>query len=97
MKRIVLAALATMAVAAPAGALPMASETPGTAAARKQVEIRAMWREHVEIVRRTFESFDRRDRTGGVAALEKLVDHPLDGASLAAPRAWRRPRACGDV
>jgi hypothetical protein len=38
MKRIVLAALATMALAAPA-ALPMASETPGTAAARKQVEI----------------------------------------------------------
>jgi hypothetical protein len=39
MKRIVLAALATMALAAPAAALPMASETPGTAPARKQVEI----------------------------------------------------------
>lgn len=39
MKRIVLAGLATMALAAPAAALPMASETPGTAAAQKEVEI----------------------------------------------------------
>jgi hypothetical protein len=39
MKRIVLAGLAMMALAAPAAALPMASETPGTAAAQKQVEI----------------------------------------------------------
>jgi hypothetical protein len=77
MKRIVLAALATMALAAPAAALPMASEMPGTAAARKQVEISATSREHVETVRRTFESFDRRERTGGVAPLEQLVDHPL--------------------
>jgi len=36
MKRIVLAGLAMM---APAAALHMASETPGTAAAQKQVEI----------------------------------------------------------
>jgi hypothetical protein len=41
MKRIVLAALAVIALATPAGAvaLPQASEMPGTAEARKQVEI----------------------------------------------------------
>jgi hypothetical protein len=39
MRRIVLAGLAVMALAAPAAASPRISETPGTAEARQQVEI----------------------------------------------------------
>jgi hypothetical protein len=41
MRRVILAGLAVMALAAPASASPMATglETPGTAAAQKQVEV----------------------------------------------------------